>query len=383
MDRSFLLSPEQAELRDRVADFARSQLAGDMMLRDHEGSFWREGWMRCARFGIQGLPVPPEYGGSGEGMLSTIAAMEGLGYGCRDNGLVFSLNAQMWSFEMPVLHFGTEEQKRRYLPALCSGEVIGVHGMTEPGAGSDPSGISTRAVRRGDRYVLNGTKSFITNGPVADAILVFATLDPSLGFAGVTGFLLDRETAGLSFSHAQGKMGLRTSPLGEVILEDVEVPAGSRLGAEGAGMAIFNASMEWERSCIFASHVGAMERQLEEAVRYARQRRQFGKPIAKFQSIADRLVEMRVRLDASRLLVYRVGWLKDQGKSAVPEAAVAKYFVSEAHVRSSLDALQIHGGYGYMKEFDVERELRDAVGGTLYSGTSEIQRRLIAAYMGL
>jgi alkylation response protein AidB-like acyl-CoA dehydrogenase len=383
MDRSFLLSPEQTELRDRVADFARRQLVANIQAHDHEGSFWREGWLRCARFGIQGLPIPPEYGGSGEGMLTTIAAMEGLGYGCRDNGLVFSLNAQMWSFEMPVLLFGTEEQKRRYLPALCSGEMIAVHGMTEPGAGSDPSGISTRAERRGGHYLLNGTKSFITNGPVADAVLVFATLDPSRGFAGVTGFLIDRGTAGLTFGRSQEKMGLRTSPLGEVILEDVQVPVESRLGPEGAGMAIFNASMEWERSCIFASHVGAMERQLEEAVSYARQRRQFGKPIAKFQSVADRLVEMRVRLDASRLLVYRVGWLKDQGKSAVSEAAVAKYFVSEAHVRSSLDALQIHGGYGYMKEFEVERELRDAVGGTLYSGTSEIQRRIIAAYLGL
>jgi len=383
MDRSFLLSPEQTELRDRVVEFARRELRDEIQSRDHEGVFWRDGWMRCARFGIQGLPLPEQYGGGGQGMLSTIAAMEGLGYACRDNGLVFSLNAQMWSFEMPVLLFGTDGQKERYLPGLCSGELIAVHGMTEPGAGSDPSGLTTRAERRGDNYVLNGAKTFITNGPVADAVLVFATLDPSRGFAGVTAFLVDRGTPGLTLSRPAEKMGLRTSPIGEVILENVEVPASNRLGAEGIGMAIFNSSMEWERACIFASHVGAMERQLEDAVRYARQRRQFGRPIAKFQSVADRLVEMRVRLDASRLLVYRVGWLKDQGKSAVPEAAIAKYFVSEAHVRSSLDALQVHGGYGYMREFEVERELRDAVGGTLYSGTSEIQRRLIGAYMGL
>jgi alkylation response protein AidB-like acyl-CoA dehydrogenase len=383
MDRDFPLSPDHVELREQVAAFAREQLSDDLVPRDRDHVFWREGWTRCARFGLPGLPIPAEYGGGGQGMLATIAAMEGLGRGCRDNGLVFSLNAQMWSFEMPVLLHGTEEQKRRYLPRLCSGEIIAVHGMTEPGAGSDPSGITARYERRGDGYLLRGTKTFITNAPVADAVLVFATSDPARGHAGMTGFLVDRGTPGLSFGKTMEKMGLRTSPIGEVVLEDVQVPEAARLGPEGAGMRIFNSSMEWERACIFASHVGAMERQLEESVRYARTRRQFGRPIAKFQSLQDRLVAMRVRLDAARLMVYRVGWLKDRGRSAVAEAAAAKLFVSEMHTLSALDAVRVFGGYGYMTEFEVERELRDAVGGLLYSGTSEMQQRIIAAYLGL
>lgn len=383
MDRNFPLSPEHVELRAQVTAFARAELADDVIRRDHEHEFWREGWMRCARFGLPGLPMPPEYGGSGLGMLATIAAMEGLGQGCRDAGLVFSLNAQMWSFQMPVLLYGSEEQKRRWLPRLCSGEIIAVHGMTEPGAGSDPSGITTRFARTDDGFVLNGTKTFITNAPVADAVLVFATDDPARGHAGVSGFILERGTPGLTFGRPMEKMGLRTSPIGEVILEEVRVPRDAMLGTEGAGMRIFNSSMEWERACIFASHVGTMERQLEEAIKYARTRRQFGRPVAKFQSVQDRLVDMRVRLDAARLLIYRVGWLKDQGKSAIAEAAAAKLFVSEMYAQSAMDAIRVHGGYGYMTEFEVERGLRDAVGGLLYSGTSDMQRRIIASYLGL
>ena len=383
MDRDFALTPEEIELRESVAEFARKELQDDVAGRDRNEEFWREGWNRCARFGLPGLPIPAEYGGSGLGMLSTIAAMEGLGRGCKDAGLVFSLNAQMWSFELPVLLHGTEEQRRRWLPPLCAGEAIAVHGMTEPGAGSDPAGITTRYRAGADGYVLNGTKTFITNAPVADAVLVFATNDPSKGHTAVTGFIVERGAPGLSFGRPMEKMGLRTSPIGEVVLEDVVVPQSSRLGPEGAGMRIFNSSMEWERACIFASHVGTMERQLEEAIAYARVRRQFGRPVAKFQSVQDRLVDMRVRLDAARLLVYRVGWLKDRGKSAVAEAAIAKLFVSEMYAQSALDAVRVHGGYGYMTEFEVERGLRDAVGGLLYSGTSEMQRRVIAAYLGL
>jgi hypothetical protein len=383
VDRDFPLSPEHVELREQVAAFAREQLAGNVIARDRNEEFWREGWARCARFGLLGLPIPATYGGSGLGMLATIAAMEGLGRGCRDAGLVFSLNAQMWSFELPVLLHGTEDQKRRWLPRLCAGEIIAVHGMTEPGAGSDPSGITTRFRPTADGYVLSGTKSFITNGPVADAILVFATDDPARGHIGLTGFLVERGTPGLSFGKPMEKMGLRSSPMGEVVLEDVGVPREARLGPEGAGMRIFNSSMEWERACIFASHVGTMERQLEGAIRYARTRRQFGRPVAKFQSVQDRLVDMQIRLDAARLLVYRVGWLKDRGKSAVAEAAAAKLFVSEMYAESALDAVRVHGGYGYMTEFEVERGLRDAVGALLYSGTSEMQRRIIAAYLGL
>jgi alkylation response protein AidB-like acyl-CoA dehydrogenase len=224
---------------------------------------------------------------------------------------------------------------------------------------------------------------FVTNAPVADVALVFATVDPAKGMGGISAFLIDKGTPGFRVSRNIEKMGLRTSPMGELILEDCCVLVESRLGPEGAGVSIFNSSMEWERSCILGSHVGAMEHQLEEAIRYARQRRQFGQAIGKFQSVANRIADMKVRLETARLLLYKVAWLKKMGKPAVMEAALAKLYLSECFVQSSLDAIRTYGGYGYMTELEVERDLRDAVGGTLYSGTSDIQRMIIARWLGL
>lgn len=387
----FDLTPEQKELAQAVRTFALEQLNDGLESDDHASRFPLEKWKKCAAFGLQGLPVPVEYGGQGQDLLTTTVAMEALGHGCRDNGLVFSLNAQMWACQMPILHYGTEEQKRAWLPRLVSGESLGAHAITEPGAGSDVFSLQARATRVGTPgapgagYRLNGTKTFSTNSPVADLALAFAYLDRSGEGKppALTGFLVPRGTPGATFTRHIEKMGLRTSPMGEVVLEDCFVPEAQRLGPEGAGMAIFNSAMEWERACIFAAHLGAMERLLDDCVRYARARRQFGQPIAKFESVYSRVADMKVAVDAGRFLLYRVGWLKQQGKSAVMEAAVAKLFVSEAHVRAALDALQLHGGYGYMKEYPVERELRDALSGTLYSGTSEMQRKIIARCLGL
>jgi alkylation response protein AidB-like acyl-CoA dehydrogenase len=289
----------------------------------------------------------------------------------------------MWSVQMPILAFGTEAQKQKYLPGLITGRLIGAHGMSEPDTGSDAYHLRARAERRDGGYVLNGTKMFVTNAPVADMAVVFATVDPSRGLWGVTAFLVDMGTPGFRVSRNIEKMGLRTSPMGELILEDCFLPAESRLGPEGAGHKIFNHSMEWERSCILASHVGAMERQLETAIEYARTREQFGQPIGKFQSVANRVVDMKLRLETARLLLYKVAWLKKQGQAATLEAALAKLYLSESFVSSSLDAIRVHGGYGYMSEQEVERDLRDAVGGTLYSGTSDIQRNIIARLLGL
>jgi alkylation response protein AidB-like acyl-CoA dehydrogenase len=224
---------------------------------------------------------------------------------------------------------------------------------------------------------------FVTNAPVADLSLVFATIDPAKGFGGVTAFLVETGTPGFSVSRDLEKMGLRTSPMGELILQDCFLPDESRLGAEGAGSRIFSDSMEWERSCILGSHIGAMERQLEQCIRYARERRQFGQPIGKFQSVANRIADMKVRLETARLILYKVAWLKMIGKSAVTEAAMAKLYISESFVQSSMDAIRTLGGYGYMTEFEVERDLRDAIGGTLYSGTSDIQRMIISRMSGL
>jgi len=379
----FSLSAEQRELMEAAAAFARAELGHDVTKLDEAGEFPMDAWRACAKFGIQGLPVPAELGGSGADVVTTALVMETLGYTCQDNGLLFSLNAQMWSVELPLVIFGTPAQQQAYLPGLVSGDIIGGHAMTEPESGSDALRMHSQAERRGDQYLLNGEKQYITNAPVADMLLVYAAVQGRPGLAGLSAFLVDADAPGLKISSGFQKMGLRTSPMGEIVLTDCLVPAESRLGPEGAGMAIFNSSMEWERSCLFASGVGAMRRQLDACVAYARTREQFGQPIGKFQGVADKLADMYVRLEAARLLIYRVAWLKQQGKSAPAEAAAAKLFASEAWVQSSRDAIQAHGASGYMKEAGIERDLRDAIASTIYSGTSEIQRVILARMLGL
>lgn len=379
----FSWTEEQLAFKDAVVSFAAKELNDDLIERDRHGELARESWRKCGRFGILGLPYPEKYGGSDADILTTMLTMEGLGYACRDNGLIFAMNAQMWSVQMPIFTHGTEAQKQKYLPPMCSGELIGAHGMSEPDTGSDAYNLKMRAERRDDGYVLNGTKMFVTNAPVADLAVVFATVNPERGMWGVTAFIVEKGTPGFSISRDIEKMGLRTSPMAELIFQDCFIPEENRLGREGAGAQIFNASMEWERSCILASHVGAMERQLENAVKYAREREQFGQPIGKFQSVANRIVDMKIRLETARLLLYKVAWLRSEGKPAVMEAAMAKLYLSECFVQSGLDAVKTFGGYGYMTEFEVERDLRDAIGGTLYSGTSDIQRNIIARMMGL
>jgi alkylation response protein AidB-like acyl-CoA dehydrogenase len=375
----FSLSAEQEELKAAATDFARRELDKDLAEREEAGTFSPDAWRACAKFGIQGLPVPAELGGGGADILTTVLVMEALGYGCHDNGLIFSLNAQMWSLELPLVKFGSPAQRQAYLPGLISGDLIGVHAMTEPDSGSDAFSMRTRVERRDGSYVLNGTKLYITNAPV----LVFAAEAGKPKMAGISAFLVEKGTPGFSVTRGLDKMGLRTSPMGEVVLDDCVVPAASRLGGEGAGMAIFNSSMTWERSCILASAVGAMQRQLEACVEYARVRKQFGQPIGKFQAVAGKVADMYLRLEAARLLVYQAAWLGQQGKPALAEAAAAKLFASEAWIASSLDAIQIHGAYGYMKESGIERDLRDAIAGTIYSGTSEIQRVILARMLGL
>jgi len=379
----FSLSTDQHELMAAATDFAQRELNQDLAKRDDAGEFPRGAWQACAKFGIQGMPVPAELGGAGSDVLTTTLVMEALGRGCHDNGLLFSLNAQLWSVELPLVIFGSPAQQQAYLPGLVSGDTIGGHAMTESESGSDALHMRCRAERQGDCYLLNGSKQYITNAPVADFLLVYASVKDRPGVTGLSAFLVDAGTPGLEISSSFEKMGLRTSPMGELALTDCLVPAENRLGPEGAGMAIFNSSMEWERSCLFASAVGAMQRQLDECVAYARARQQFGQPIGKFQSVAAKLADMYVRLEAARLMIYRVACHKQQGRSSPAEAAAAKLFTSEAWVQSSRDAIQTHGAWGYLKDAGVERDLRDAIAGTIYSGTSEIQRVIIARMLGL
>jgi alkylation response protein AidB-like acyl-CoA dehydrogenase len=289
----------------------------------------------------------------------------------------------MWTLQLSILHFGSEEQKQRYLRDLTCGRMIGAYAITETEAGSDAYSLRARAERRDDGYVLNGEKTLITLAPVADVVLVFASTDPEAAAWGVSAFLVDRGTPGLEIGPTLDKMGLRTVPLSELRLQDCFVPKSARLGAEGAGMAISNSSLEWERSCMLATHIGSMQRQLQSAVERARSRKQFGQAIGKFQSVSNRIVEMKVRLEAARLLTYHVAWKKSQGGSAPLEAALAKICLSEGFVESSLATLLVHGGEGYLTHNEVERDLRDSIGSLIYGGTSDLQRNVVARMLGL
>ena len=375
---------EQLEYRERVIEFAQHELDHAVVQGDRECTFPRENWNRCAAFGIQGLSLPAKYNGKDDvDFMTAILAMEGLGYGCEDNGLTFALNAQMWTVQLPLLQYGSEALCERYLPAMSRGELIGAHAISEAESGSDVFNMRSRADRCNGGYVLNGRKCFVSLLQVADLALVFALTDPSAGKWGVSAFVIEVGSDGASVGDNQEKMGLRTVPFGDLVLIDCFVPEENRLGPEGAGVSLSTSFLEWERCSILASQVGTMQRQLEQTIEYARQRKQFGKAIGKHQAVAKRIVDMKLRLETSRLLLYQTAWLKASGKSAMMEAALLKLYLGEAFVESSLDAIRVHGGRGYVTENGIERNLRDAVGGTIYAGTSDIQRNIVASLLGL
>lgn len=380
----FTLTPDQETLKRTIVKFAREKLNDGMINRDREQAFSRERWQACGALGLPGLPVPEALGGAGLDPLSTAIALDALGYGCTDNGLVFSISAHLMSCVVPLWKFGSEAQQARYLPGLCDGTHIGVHAMTEPGSGSDSFSMQTRAVRDGDGWRINGTKTFISNGPEADVIIVFAVTDAAKAFhGGVTAFLLEKGTPGFTASRKIEKMGLRTSPFGELAFDDVWVPESAIVGRLGGGSTIFIHAMDWERICLFAAHVGQMERILERGVQYARTRQQFGKAISKFQGVSHKLADFKVQLECARLLTYRAATKLEKTRGVAFDAAMVKLFVSESLVKGALDVLQVFAGYGYATEYEIEREVRDAIGSRIYSGTSDMQRNTIAAWMGL
>jgi alkylation response protein AidB-like acyl-CoA dehydrogenase len=377
MDFSF--TEDQRAIRRSVVKFAEESLNADLAERDRSGIFRRDLWSLCGKSGLTGLPVPDAYGGRGLDTVGVFNALEGLGYGCRDNGLVFSIHAHLWGCVTPVLLFGSEAQKSRHLPGLCDGRTVGAIAMAEPGAGSDAFSLTTRAESKGGDYVLNGSKTLITNAPEADLYVVFARLEPG----GVSAFLVEKNNPGLAPGKRLEKMGLRSSPLGELVLRDCRVPGENLLGKGGDGPVIFTTAMEYERCGIPASHVGTMERILERCVAFAKKRKQFGRAIGEFQAVSHRIADMKIRLESARGLVYRAAWLKSRGKQAVMEASITKAHVSECYVQTCLDAIQIHGGRGYLEENELERELRDAIPSRIYSGTVEIQKAIISKWLGL
>ena len=297
----YSLTQAQTARKKAAIAFANEQLQQDLDTLDHEETFNWEGWRACAEQGYMGLPVPIEYGGGGVDIMETVLAMEGLGYACRDNGLIFSLNAHLWACVMPLLTFGTDAQKAHYLPKLASGEWIAAHAVSEPTAGSDAYSMQTTAERRDDKFVLNGHKIYATNGPIADFLLVFASEDISKGKHSVSAFLVERGTPGFTVKRTVSKMGMRTAQMGELLFEACEIPATNRLGTSGGGMAIFTHGMEWERAFILAHAVGSMDYLLKRTTKFARRRKQFGQPISKFQQVANKIVDMKLRLEHARL----------------------------------------------------------------------------------
>lgn len=380
----FSLTGAQAEVREATRRFASERL-GTGLRADAAGESpcdaWREDWQACAEHGIFSDFAPKDYGGTGQDVMSVVLMLEALGHGCPDNGLTLAVNGQIWALMEPLIAFGTEAHKRRYLPGLCDGSIVGAHGMTERDTGSDAFALATRADRRDGGFVLNGDKTLIGLGPACDLALVFATSDPALGRWGVSAFLVEASDAGFERGPAETKMGLNTTPLGDLSLRDCWIPEDRVLGDEGSGAALFSHTMEWERSFIFASHVGSMARQLDACTAHAHRRRVFGVPIEQHQSVANRLADMALRLETSRLLLYKAAWLKSRGEPCALEAAMTKLHISEAFVASSLDAIRIHGGAGYLAATGIEHDLRDAVGGIIYSGTSDIQRQIIASLL--
>jgi len=377
---NFSWTSTQTDFKNNIIAFAKEHLNDGIVDRDQNLKFSRELWKKCAEFGIQGLSVPQKYGGKFEDidLLTATLAMEGLGYGSKDNGLPFALNAQMWTVQLPLYEFGTEAQREKYLRPMVSGDLIGAHGLTEPDAGSDVFSMKTHAKKVEGGYILNGQKRLITFGPEADIALVFANVNPKIGKWGVTGFIVEKGTKGFIQGANNSKMGLRTVPIGDLFFEDCFIPTENRLGKEGSGWAITSYSLEYDRCSILASQLGAMERQLEESIAFVKQREQFGKPINTFQSVSNRIADMKLRLETSRLLLYKVAWLKNEGDSAMLDAALLKLQLSESFITSSMDAIRNHGGSGFLTEHGVERNLRDAIGGVLYAGTSDIQRNIIS-----
>jgi alkylation response protein AidB-like acyl-CoA dehydrogenase len=363
-------------IQHTAREFAESELAPGVAERDRDERFPEEQIKKLAGLGFMGMMVAEKYGGAGLDTISYVIAIEELSRVDASTGVIGSVNNSLVCHG--IEEFGTEEQKQKYLAPLARGEKLGAFCLSEPGSGSDAAALQTIAVDRGDHYVLNGTKNFITNGAHADTYVVFATVDRSLGHKGVVAFLVEREFPGFRVGKKEEKLGIRASDTASIILEDCVVPKENRLGEVGQGFRIAMNILDGGRIGIAAQAVGIAQGALDASVKYSQEREQFGRPIGKFQAIQFLLADMETRTQASRLLTYDAAWRKDQGMSYTAAASKAKVFASETAVWCGIKAVQIHGGYGYLKDYPVERFMRDAKITEIYEGTSEIQRLVIA-----
>jgi alkylation response protein AidB-like acyl-CoA dehydrogenase len=372
----FELSEEQALLRKTVREFAEKELGPHSREWDEKQEFPREVFGKLGELGLMGVCWPAEYGGAGLTTADWALVVEELSR--VDAGVALSLAAHHSLSSAHIFLAGNEEQKRRFLTPLARGEKVGCWGLTEPGSGSDAGGMRTTAARDGDHWVLNGSKTFITNGRIADTAVVMAVTNRSAGKKGISAFVIERGTPGFKAGKKEDKLGVRSSDTSELVFEDCRVPNANLVGCEGMGFVDTLKILDKGRIGIAAFSVGIAQAALDAALRYAAERKQFGHPIADFQAIQIKIAEMATRVDAARLLTWRAAALADAGRTHTAEASMAKLFASEASVEIALEAIQIHGGYGYLKEYPVERYLRDAKLGTIGEGTSEVQRMVIA-----
>lgn len=375
----FSLSEEQRMIQEAAREFAHEQILPHAREWDRQGWFPRELLSRMGELGFLGVPIPEKYGGAGLDYISEAVVFEEVGYA--DSSVRTTLSVQMSLVELTILNWGTEEQKQRYLPKLCSGEWIGCFGLTEPGAGSDAGNIATTARREGDEWVLNGQKTWISNGTWAKLAIIFAQTRPGSKHEGMVAFLVETDTSGFSSQKMTGKLGLRASDTGELFLSNVRVPDSARLGEVGQGFRVAMSALDNGRYGVASGCVGIAQHALDASVRYAREREAFGRPIAGFQLVQEMLADMQVETDAARLLVYRAGWVKNQGERSTIPVAIAKYYSTEVAKRAADMAIQVHGGYGYSDEYVPERLWRDGRVGSLYEGTSQIQKLIIGRWL--
>jgi butyryl-CoA dehydrogenase len=368
---------EQLMIQEMARSFAQKEVLPKAAELDETGRFPEELVRQMGELGLLGVAVPEEYGGAGMDNVCYAIAMEEISRACASTGVIMSVNNSLVCD--PILTFGTEEQKRTFLVPLASGKHLGCFGLTEPGAGSDAGSQKTTAVRDGGHYLVNGTKNFITNAPQADTCVLFTMTDREKKHKGITAFILDMKTDGISVGKHEKKLGINASATASIILEDVKVPAANRLGSEGDGFKVAMHTLDGGRIGIAAQAVGIARASLEDALAYAKERKQFGQPIASFQAIQWMLADMATEIDAARLLTYRAAWLKDRKVRHSKESSMAKLYASEAAMRAGVKGIQIHGGYGYIKEYPAERHFRDAKITEIYEGTSEIQRLVIAS----
>lgn len=375
----FALSSEQKMFKEAVLEFAKKQIFPYAEQSDLTETFSWEAWKKLGEFGLLGIHFPSKYGGQDSDALTACIACEALGEGGIDGGLALSMGAHTFLCGDTILRHGTEEQKERYLPRLATGEWVGCMGLTEPGAGSDAAALKTKAIEKEGHFILNGRKTFITNAPIAHVAVVFAITDQSAGHLGVSAFILEKGMKGLSTGQTWHKLGTRSSPISELVMDDVSVPSKNLLGQKGGGFLIALQALEWDRSALLAPFIGGMKKALNDGSNYALIREQFNRPIAKFEAIQHKIADIRVFVDAARLLVYRVAWNKDQGKPLNHlEAATAKLFVGDWGMPLASEAVQIFGGNGFTHEYPVERLFRDVKLAQIGGGTSEVQRLIIS-----